>query len=111
MTSIDIKAIPPPLRFDANGVCRIADTRVTLLTLIQAFLEGATPEEIYQEYPSLGLADVYAVIAYHLIHRDEVPAYLDTVREREAHVIDEIKLRSPLPEIRRPLLARKTQPA
>jgi uncharacterized protein (DUF433 family) len=111
MTSVDIKAIPPPLRFDAHGVCRIADTRVTLLTLIEAFLEGATAEEIYQEYPSVGLANVYAVIAYYLGHRDEVDAYLDTVREGEAHVIDEIKRRSPLLEIRRRLLARKKQPA
>ena len=111
MPSIDIKAIPPPLRFDAQGVCRIADTRVTLLTLIEAFLEGAAPEEIYQDYPSVGVAGVYAVIAFYLGHRDEIDAYLDTVREREAHIIDEIKLRSPLSEIRRRLLARKTQPA
>jgi uncharacterized protein (DUF433 family) len=111
MTGIDIKAISPPLRFDAHGVCRIADTRVTLLTLIDAFLEGATAEEIYQEYSSVSLADVYAVIAFYLGHPDEIDAYLKTVREREAHTIDEIKLRSTLPEIRRRLLARKTQPA
>jgi uncharacterized protein (DUF433 family) len=107
MTSIDIKAIPPPLHFDANGVCRVSDTRVTLLTLIEAFLEGVTPEEIYQDYPSVpsvGLAEVYAVVAFYLGHRDEIDAYLDTVREREAHVIEEIKLRSPLSEIRRRLL-------
>jgi len=111
MASIEITAVPSPLRFDANGVCRVADTRVTLLTLIDAFLEGATPEEIYQDYSSAGLADVYAVIAFYLGHRDEVDAYLDTVREQEARVVKEIKLRSPLSEIRRRLLARKTQPA
>jgi uncharacterized protein (DUF433 family) len=111
MTTIDIQAIPPPLRFDAHGVCRVADTRVTLLTLIDAFLEGATPEEIYQEYPAVGLADVYAVIAFYLGRRDEVDAYLDTLREQEAHLVDEIRHRSPLSEIRRRLLARKTQPA
>lgn len=109
--TLDIKAVPAPLRFDAQGVCRIAGTRVTLLTLIEAFLEGATPEEIYQEYPSVNLADVYAVIAFYLGHRDEVDAYLDTVRAQEAHVIEAIKLRSPMSEIRRRLVARKTQPA
>jgi hypothetical protein len=57
------------------------------------------------------LANVYAVVAFYLGHRDEIDAYLDTVREREAQVIEEIKLRSPLSEIRRRLLARKTQPA
>lgn len=77
-TSIDIKAISLPLRFDAHGVCRVADTRVTLLTMIDAFLEGGTAEEIYREYPSVSLADVYAVIAFYLGHRDEIDAYLDT---------------------------------
>ena len=99
--AININAVPPPLRFDAHSVCRVADTRVTLLTLIEAFLEGATPEEIYQDYPSVSLADVYAVIAFYLGRRDEINAYLDTVRERESRVVEEIKLRSPLSEIRR----------
>jgi uncharacterized protein (DUF433 family) len=109
--TIDIKAIPAPLRFDAHGVCRVAGTRVTLLTLIEAFLEGATPEEIYQEYPTVSLAGVYTVIVFYLGNRDKIDGYLHTVREREARVVEEIKLRSPLSEIRRRLLPRKTQPA
>ena len=104
---IDIRAIPPPLHFDAQGVCRVASTRVTLLSLIDAFQEGDTPEEIYQEYPAVSLGDVYAVIAFYLSRRDEVDAYLDGVREHEAQVIQQIKSRSPLAEIRRRLLARK----
>jgi uncharacterized protein (DUF433 family) len=98
--NIDIRAIPPPLQFDGNGVCRVGGTRVTLLTLIGAFQEGDTPEEIYQEYPSLSLGDVYAVIAFYLGRRDEVDAYLDTVRYQEARIVDQIKSRSPLAEIR-----------
>ena len=107
---IDIQAVPPPLRFDAHGVCRVTGTRVTLLTLTDAFQEGATAEEIYQEYPSVPLADVYAVIAFYLGHRDEVDAYLETVREQEAQVIEQIKSRSPLAEIRQRLLSRKPLP-
>ena len=107
---IEIQAIPPPLQFDAHEVCRVAGTRVTLLTLIDAFHEGATPEEIYQEYPSVPLADVYGVIAFYLGHREEIDAYLETVREHEAQVIEQIKSRSPLAEIRRRLLARKPLP-
>jgi len=85
----------------------VAGTRVTLLTLIDAFHEGATPEEVYQEYPSVSLPDVYAVIAFYLGRPDEVDAYLETVREHEAQVIEQIKSRSPLAEIRRRILARK----
>ena len=107
---IEIQAIAPPLQFDARGVCRVAGTRVTLLTLIDAFQDGATPEEIYQEYPSVTLADVYAVIAFYLGRRDEIDTYLETVREQEAQVIEQIKSRSPLAEIRQRLLSRKPLP-
>ena len=107
---IDIRAIPSPLEFDALGVCRVACTRLTLLTLVDAFQEDATAEEICQEYPSLSLPDVYAVIAFYLAHRDEVDTYLAAVRAREAQVIEQIKSRSPLAEIRRRLLARRPLP-
>ena len=53
---------------------------------------------------------MYAVIAFYLGHRDEIDAYLETVREQEAQVIQQIKSRSSLAEIRRWLLARKPLP-
>jgi NH3-dependent NAD+ synthetase len=83
---------------------------VTLLSLIDAFEYGATPEEIYQQYPSASLADVYTVTAFYLDRREEVDAFLKTAREREEQVIEQIKSRSPMAEIRRHLLARKPLP-
>lgn len=65
-----------PLQADSDGVVRVAGTRVTLETVIAAFSEGATAEEIAQQYPSLNLADIYAVIGYYLRHSEEVTAYL-----------------------------------
>lgn len=41
-----------PLETDADGVVRVGDTRVTLDTIIMAFTDGATAEEIAQQYPS-----------------------------------------------------------
>ncbi len=67
---------PLPLRTDADGVIRIGGTRVTLDTVVAAFTEGATAEEIAQQYPSLDLADVYAVMSYYLRRRKEVDEYL-----------------------------------
>ena len=49
-----------PLVTDMDGVVRIGKTRVTLDTVISAFLDGATAEEVVHQYPSLNLADVYA---------------------------------------------------
>ncbi len=58
-----INTEPVPLLTDKDGVVRVGGTRVTLDTVVAAFKEGATAEEIVQQYPSLELADVYAVIS------------------------------------------------
>jgi hypothetical protein len=42
-----------PLTVDANGVLRVGNTRATLDTVLAAFADGATAEEIVQQYPSL----------------------------------------------------------
>jgi uncharacterized protein (DUF433 family) len=73
---ITIEAAPLPLGVDADGVIRVASTRVTLDTVAAAFLEGATAEEIAQQYPTLDLGDIYAVIGHYLRRRDEVERYL-----------------------------------
>lgn len=82
-----------PLRADAGGSVRVGGTRVTLDTVIGAFKEGATAEEIMQQYPSLKLADIYFAIGYYLRRREEVEAYLS---EREAQ-IDEARRRYAAP--------------
>jgi uncharacterized protein (DUF433 family) len=77
--SLTIINDPVPLAADADNVFRVGGTRVSLDTVVHAFKEGATAEEIVQDYPTLKLADVYAVIGYYLQHTFEVEAYL---RER-----------------------------
>ena len=72
-----------PLETDEDGVIRVSQTRVTLDTIVTAFKEGATAEEIAQQYPTVPLADVYYVIGYYLHRKDEVEAYLGK-REKEA---------------------------
>lgn len=73
-----------PLEADANGVIRVGKTRVTLDTVIAAFSDGASAEEIVQRYPSLALADVYHVIGYYLRRPSEVEAYLQQ-RKAQSH--------------------------
>jgi len=84
--SITISAETLPLRIDADGVVRVGRTRVTLDTVVGAFLEGATAEEIAHRYPSVDLADVYSVIAYYLRHRPEIEEYLGRRRQEAAGV-------------------------
>ena len=59
-----ISAEPVPLQADPDGVVRVGNTRVTLETVIGAFLDGASAEEIAYQYRPLDFADIYAVIAH-----------------------------------------------
>jgi len=102
-----IAAEPVPLMTDTDGIVRVAKTRVTLDTVISAFLSGATPEEIAQQYPSLNLADVYAVIAYYLQRRSDVDAYLRERQRRAEAVRRENEQRHDPAGVRDRLLARR----
>lgn len=79
--SVVIETAAPPIRQDEAGALRVGDSRVLLDLVVQEFQDGATPEVIVQQYPTLKLADVYAVVAYYLQHQAEIEAYL---AEREA---------------------------
>ncbi len=96
-----------PLREDAHGVIRVGKTRVTLDTLVYAFHNGCTAEEIAQQYPSLDLADVYSVIAYYLRRRDEVDAYLEQRRQQSEDIRQQNEARFDPSGIRDRLLARR----
>jgi uncharacterized protein (DUF433 family) len=97
---------PIPLSTDADGVIRVAGTRVTLDTVIDAFLTGASPEELAEDFPVLRLDDLYAVLTYYLRHRDEVDAYLRKRRTRAEAIRREIEAHSPQTGLRGRLLAR-----
>jgi uncharacterized protein (DUF433 family) len=81
--TMTVAAETPPLSADATGVFRVGDSRVTLDTVVGAFRDGATAEEIAEQYPAISLGQVYAVIAYYLAHTAEVDDYL-LARERTA---------------------------
>ena len=84
--TLSIVETPVPLRTDAHGTVRVGGTRVTLDSVVGAFLQGATAEDIVRKYPTLDLADVYAVLSYYVRRRADVDAYLRE-QEREATAI------------------------
>jgi uncharacterized protein (DUF433 family) len=97
-----------PLTVDAHGVLRVGNTRVTLETVLAAFADGATAEEIVQQYSSLHLADVYSVIGYYLRHTSEIDAYLQQRREQREVVRQQNETRFDPHGVRERLLARRT---
>lgn len=103
--------LPPtsevPLAMDQDGVIRFQNSRVTLDTIVEAFAEGATAEEIAHQYSTISLTDVYSAISFFLRRRDEVEDYL---RERN-RMKDEVRLSNEgrfIPnQIRERLMARR----
>ncbi|HYO15315.1 MAG TPA: DUF433 domain-containing protein [Thermoanaerobaculia bacterium] len=98
---------PLPLKEDKDGTVRVGGTRVTLETVVQAFKRGASAEEIVEKYPSLQLADVYAVIGHYLRHRGEVEDYLRKQESETEEVWQQIEAKFDPQGIRERLLARK----
>ena len=96
-----------PLSEDKAGVLRVTGTRVSLDSIIFAFDEGATPEEIVQQYSTLDLKDVYAVISYYLQNQNEVEKYIEQRKVVRQELKKEIESRFDPRGIRERLLARK----
>lgn len=87
-----LKVVPQslPIETNSDGVMLVGKTRVTLDTVIAAFDRGATAEEMVHRYPSLKLADVYAVIAFYLNNQQEIENYL----QRRKQQAKEIRLKN-----------------
>jgi uncharacterized protein (DUF433 family) len=71
-----------PITLNQQGVALVTGTRVPIDTVIMAFGQGDTPEEIAQNFPTVTVANAYAVIAYYLQHQAEIDAYLAERRQR-----------------------------
>ena len=106
--SLAIKNSPAPLQRDVDGFVRVGGTRVALDVVVGAFTDGATAEEIASQYPSLTLADTYAVIAYYLRHRTEIDEYVAEHASHAAAVKTESERRFDPVGVRQRLFARKS---
>lgn len=60
----------------------VAGSRVSLASVIYEFRDGASPETIRNNFPSLTLAQVYGAIAYYLNHPRESEGYLQRLAAR-----------------------------
>lgn len=106
VANLALETIPQPLRVDAHGAVRVGKTRVTLESVIVAYQQGESPEEIVRSFDTLDLGDIYTVIGYYLHHREQVDAYLAECEEEAEAIRREIEARSPSDGLRERLLAR-----
>jgi uncharacterized protein (DUF433 family) len=96
-----------PIKANKDGVMLVSKTRVTLDTIIFAFNDGATAEEIAHQYPSVPLADVYSVIAYYLRNKKLVDTYLKRREKFAQQIRRQNEARFDQSGIRERLLARR----
>jgi uncharacterized protein (DUF433 family) len=107
--ALRIEAEPVPLVSDADGRLHVSGTRVTLDTVVAAFGDGATAEEIVQRDPSLRLGDVYAILTFYIRRRPDVDAYLCQPRRETEAVRGENEKRFDPRGIRKRLLTRRVE--
>ncbi len=59
-----------------NGGYYVAGTRVSLDSVVYAFLEGDSPEGIAYSYQALTLEQIFGALAYYLANRATIDEYL-----------------------------------
>ena len=68
-----------------NGTYFIAGTRVSLDSVVYAFLRGESPEGIAESFPALELEQIFGALAFYMANRAVVDRYLsEGEREFEA---------------------------
>jgi uncharacterized protein (DUF433 family) len=59
-----------------NGGYYVAGTRISLDSVVYAFLRGETPEGIQDSYTALTLEKIFGSLAYYLANRTAIDEYL-----------------------------------
>lgn len=90
------------------GIMRVGSTRVSLDSVILAFKQGYSPEEIALDFDSLTLGEVYSAINYYLQHKSEVDKYLTERATQEEELRSEIEARFDPRAIRESLLSKSS---
>ncbi|WP_420645325.1 DUF433 domain-containing protein [Candidatus Leptofilum sp.] len=107
MLTLEIPTLP--LKSDSSGTIRIGRTRVTLETVVYAFNQGYTAEDIFSQFPALELADIYAVISYYLNNRKAIDEYIQQQEKEAAQIKKQLESRPGYQAFRQRLHAQKTE--
>jgi uncharacterized protein (DUF433 family) len=75
-----------------DGGYWITGSRVSLDSVVLAFLQGLSPETISAEcFPALTLEQTYGAIAYYLAHRQQIDLYLSRADAELAALAEKTK--------------------
>ena len=79
-----------------NGGYYILGTRVSLDSVVYAFLRGESPEGIAESFPALRLEQVYGAIAFYLANQGAIDAYLEEGKVEFGRLREEGRRKHPL---------------
>ena len=65
-----------------NGGYYVAGSRVSLASVIHEYRDGAAPETIRQNFPTLSLEQIHGAIAFYLGHQCEAETYLSELEKK-----------------------------
>lgn len=115
LTSGDIlrnnKAMAKEYIEQRNSGYFIEGTRVSLDSVVYAFLRGESPEGIAESFPALTLEQIFGALAFYLAHQEQMDSYLsegrrefETLRREARHnypalyaKLDEARQKSNMP--------------
>jgi uncharacterized protein (DUF433 family) len=107
---LEVKAEPAPIHINSEGTAYVTNSRVTLETIVFAFQNGDSAEQIADSYDVVSLADIYAVIAYYLNHQDEVDTYIKERQKQAQSLFETLNTQHPhINELRNKLLRAKQE--
>ena len=61
---------------ERDGGFYVAGTRVSLDSVVYAFLRGESPEGIAESFPAISLEQIFGALAYYAANREDVDRYL-----------------------------------
>ena len=78
-----------------DGGFFIRGARVSLDSVVYAFLRGESPEGIAESFPALGLEQIFGALAFYIANREEVDEYLSQGKEEFATLREQARRNYP----------------
>jgi uncharacterized protein (DUF433 family) len=98
-----------PLEVWEDGTIRVTNSRVTLDVIVRQFKTGATAEQIQEDFPSLNLREIYAVLAFYLEQSNFVEDYLKKQKAEARETVEFIEQNLPTANLRASIRARQRE--
>ncbi len=100
-----LEPIKSPFR-EERGVLRIGQSRISFESVWAAYGRGESPEAIQENFSSLALEEIYAVIAYALAKPVDMKIYLERRKHEDAASLEFVATQPKSMALREKILAR-----